>query len=830
VTNLKLAFRTLLKTPFVTFVAILSLALGIGATSAIFSLFNQVLLRPLAIPEAARLVNLGAPGPKPGSTSCNQAGNCDRVFSFAMFRDLERVQSVFTGIAAQRVVGANLAFNGQTMNGEAQLVSGGYFPVLGVKPALGRLIGPGDDRAPGESPVVVLSYAVWQNRFAGSSSMLNQSMIVNGSSMTIIGVAPRGFEGTTFGVKPHVFVPITMRDPVNPYSTGFEDRRRYWAYLFARLKPGVSIEQARTALDGQYHAIINDVEAPLQKGMSDETMKQFRAKSILVEPGARGQWGGEAAAKPSLMLLLGVTGLVLLIACANIANLLLARSAARAGELSIRVAIGAARRHLVAQLLTESCTLAVMGGIGGLLVARWTLDLIASLLPRQMADVIQLQLDPIVLVFAATVTIGTGFLFGLFPAIHSTRPDVVSALKGQAGQPSGTRAAARFRASLATAQIALATMLLVSAGLFTKSLFNVSRIDLGLKADNVIGFGVAPSLNGYKPERSRELFERIETALAALPGVSEVSGSLVRVLAGNNWNNGVSVEGFEAGPDTDTSSRYNEVGPGYFHTMGIPLITGREFTASDALGAPRVAIVNEAFAKKFNLGRDVVGRHIGNRGEKLDTEIVGLVQDAKYSDVKREMPPQYFRPYRQNKELGFLNFNVRTSLAPAQMLSSIPNVVARLDPNLPLENLTTLPQQIRENVFLERFVTVLSAAFACLATLLAAVGLYGVLAYTVTQRTREFGLRLALGATPGRVRTMILRQVATMALVGSAIGLVAAVWLGRLAESMLYRMKGWDPSVLGAAAAALAVVALAAGFLPAYRASRIDPMRALRYE
>jgi MacB-like periplasmic core domain len=294
--NVRLAIRTLIKTPFIAFVAIPSLALGIGATSAIFSLFNQLLLRPLPVPEPARLINLGAPGPKPGSTSCNQSGNCDRVFSFPMFRDLERAQTVFTGIAAHRVVGANLAFGGQTLNGEALLVSGSYFSVLGLRPALGRLIGPGDDRAPGESPVVVLSHTFWRDRFGGGPNVLNQSMIVNGAPMTIVGVAPAEFDSTTVGVKPKVFVPITMRAPVNPYSKGFEDRRAYWAYLFARLKPGVSIEQARTSLNGQYHAIINDIEAALQKGMSDQTMSRFRAKPLLVESGSRGQWGGETDA------------------------------------------------------------------------------------------------------------------------------------------------------------------------------------------------------------------------------------------------------------------------------------------------------------------------------------------------------------------------------------------------------------------------------------------------------------------------------------------------------------------------------------------------------
>jgi len=829
---MKLALRTLFKAPLVTIVAIVSLALGIGANAAIFSVFNQLLLRALPVPDARRLVNLAAPGPKPGMASCSRAGDCDTVFSYPMFRDLEQVQSVFTGIAAHRDVEANLTFGGQTMSGEAMLVSGSYFSVLGVRAAIGRLIASGDDRAPGESAVAVLSHAFWQTRFAGDANVLNQTMIVNGQDVTIVGVAPRGFDGTTLGVKPAVFVPITLRDPVNPFSRELVNRRAYWMYLFARLKPGVSIEQARTALNGQYHAIVNDVEAPLQKGMSAQTLARFKAKPVVVAAGAKGQ-SSAAENAPTLSLLFGITAFVLLIACANIANLLLARSAARAGEMAVRLAIGASRRQLVAQLLTESFLLASIGGAAGLLVARWTLDLIVSLVNREAAATIQVQLDPTVILFAAALAIGTGFLFGLFPALHSTRPDLVSSLKGQAGQPSGARTAARFRTSLATAQIALSMALLVSAGLFTKSLFNVSRVNLGLNADNVITFGVSPALNGYKPERSRQLFEQLEDALAAVPGVTGVSNALVPLLAGSNWGNNVSVEGFTAGLDTDTHSFFNEIGPDYFRALGIPLIAGREFTRADASSAPKVAIVNEAFAKQFNLGHDAVGRRMGDRGTgppKLDTEIVGLVQDAKYSEVKQTIPPLYFRPYRQDNRIGNITFYVRTASDPAALVAAMPKIVARIDPNLPVENLRTLPQQVRENVFLDRFITVLSAGFASLATLLAAIGLYGVLAYTVSQRTREIGLRMALGAAPGRVRGMVLRQVAIMTIVGGAIGLAAAIGLGRFAQSLLFELQGHDPAVLGGSAIALTLVALGAGFIPAHRASHVDPMSALRYE
>jgi len=829
--SLKHAFRTLFKTPFVTAVAIVSLALGIGANSAIFSMFSALLLAPLPVAEPAALVNLSGPGPKPGSQSCGNAGGCDAVFSYPMFRDLERLQSVFTGIAAHVSFSANLAFGGQTLSGRGMLVSGSYFPVLGVQPASGRLLGPDDDRSIGQSPVVVLSHAYWTTRFNADPNVVNQAMIVNGQSLTIVGVAPSGFEGTTLGLYPEVFVPITLRGLMQSGISQFENRQSYWAYLFARLRPGVTIEEAHTAINVPYRNIINEVEAPLQRGMSDQTMARFRARDILVEDGARGQSSVRGEAREPLTLLLGVTALVLVIACANIANLLLARAAARASEMSIRLSLGAARRQLIGQLLVESCLLAAFGGLAGLLVARWTLGLMAGLLPARQAQVIPTGLDSTVLLFAAALTVGTGLLFGLFPALHSTRPDLLSTLKGQAGQPAGARSAARFRNSLATAQIALSMTLLVAAGLFTKSLYNVARTDLGLKVDNLVTFSISPVLNGYTPERSRVLFERLEDELGAQPGVSMVTAARVPALGGSNWGTDVRVEGFESGPDTDSNSRFNDVGPGYFQTMGIPLLRGREFTPADAIGAPKVVIVNEAFAKKFNLGNEVVGKRMSSSGdEALDTEIVGLAQNAKYSEVKDEVPPLFFSPYRQDERIGAINYYVRTSVDGEAFLQQIRRVVSQLDPNLPVDNLRTMEEQVRNNVFLDRFISFLSAAFAALATLLAAIGLYGVLAYTVTQRTREIGLRMALGAAPGRVRAMVLRQVGIMTISGGIMGLVAAWWIGAAAESQLYQMEGRDPYVLAGAAALLSLVAMCAGLIPAHRASRVDPMTALRYE
>jgi predicted permease len=830
--NFKLAFRTLFKSPFITLVAILSLALGIGANSAIFSLFDQILLRPLPVPNPDELVNLAAPGPKPGGQSCNQAGSCEEVFSYPMFRDLERVQTSFTAVAAHRYFGASVGYQGTSLGADGLLVSGSYFPVLALNPALGRLLTPDDDKTIGAHFVVVLSHDYWRTRFELNPNILNQTLIINGQAMTVVGVAPRGFHGITLGSDPDLFVPISMRGVMSPGFKEFENRRSYWAYLFARLKPGVSREQATVAINGPYRAIINDVEAPLQKGMSEQTMARFKAKQITTEAGARGQTSFDDDARAPITILLVVTGTVLLIACANIANLLLVRGAGRSAEMAVRLSIGANRRQLITQLLTESILLAGFGAIAGLFVAKWTLDVIASMIPAEDSGLVAFSLSPTMLIFAGGAAIVTGIAFGLFPALHSTRPDLAATLKNQAGQPGGAKGARRFRTTLATVQIALSMALLVPAGLFAKSLMNVSRVDLGLKADHMVTFALAPELNGYNTERTRQLFERVETELAAIPGVTSVAAGLVPVLAGDNWGNSLVVEGFEAGPDTNTNASFNGVGPGYFRTMGMPLMAGREFTPADVLGAAKVAVVNQAFAKKFNLGSNPIGKRFGTSGPnaKPDIEIVGLVQDAKYSEVKRAIPPQYFLPYKQGERLGYGYFYIRTATPPEQMLSTIPVVMRQVDASLPLGDIKTMEQQVRENVSEDRIITTLSLAFALLATVLAAIGLYGVLAYTVAQRTREFGLRMALGADGGTVRGIVMRQVGKMAMVGGLIGLAVAVAIGRFAQSLLFEIQGHDPLVLTASTIALGIVALAAGFIPALRASKIDPMNALRYE
>jgi predicted permease len=508
---------------------------------------------------------------------------------------------------------------------------------------------------------------------------------------------------------------------------------------------------------------------------------------------------------------------------------LLVRATSRAGEISVRLSLGARRHQLVGLLLTESFLLAAAGGGLGLVVARLTLRLFRWLLPAESDVAFLLTLDPRSWLFLAGLVAVVG-LVGLFPALHSTRRDLAAAIRAQ-GRVSASPAANRFRTGMATLQIALSLTLMVAAGLFVRSLANVNGVDLGMEVAHLATFGVAPELNGLDAAASRQLFTRLEEELAALPGVTGVAASRVPLVAGSSWGSNVSVQGFEAGPDADTNARYSEVGPGFLDTLGIPLLAGRELTKSDTLGAPRVALVNEAFARKFGLGREAVGRwmQVGSGGE-LDIEIVGLVGNSKYDEVKGEVPPVFYLPWRQSDTIGALNFYVRAAGDPSHLLGTLRGTVGRLAPDLPLENLATMEVRVRENVFLDRLLTALSAGFAALATLLAAIGLYGVLAYGVLQRTHEIGVRLALGADPPRVRRLVLGQVARIAGGGAVLGLIAGIALGRLAGAVLYELDGNDPATFAVALALLGVVAFAAGLVPALRASRIEPVVALRSE
>ena len=831
--NIRLAFRSLRQNAGLSLVVIAMLALGIGATTALFSLFYQILMKPLPVPEAQRLVNLVAPGPKQGSMDCDTVADCDSQFSYPMFRDLEKQDIGFSGIAAHRKFDVNLAFGEQTSAGNGMLVSGSYFYVLDLNPALGRLIGPQDEPGLSESGVVVLSYDYWQNRFGGDRNVINRTLRVNGQPLTIIGVAPAGFAGTTIGVRPQIFVPLTLAWRVRPTAPrNYEDRRAYWLYVFARLKRNITAEQASTSINSVFRAIHKDVEAPLNRIMSRDMMQQFLNERIILQPGARGQSAIPQVTGQPLTLLFALTGLVLLIVCVNIASLLLVRGASRAGEMAIRASVGASRGQLVWQLLTESIVLAVIGGAAGLVVAADTLDIIAPILPADSIGNISIRLSTASIGFAAGASLFTVVLFGVLPAIMATRISLIRAIKGQTAQSLDGFGMSRLRSALAIGQIAFSTVLLVLAGLFSKSLMNVARVNLGIKVDSVVAFSVSPRLNGYNAVQTTAVFDRIEEELAAQPGVTGVTSAKVALITEDSSGNSVDIEGFENGPSVDTTILRNEVSSSFFDVLSITLLAGRNFTDSDRPGAPKVAIVNQSFVRKFNLGANAIGKHFSgypyDNVRKVELEIVGV--DAAYSRVKDGTPPQYFQPRRQSEDPDSLTYYVRIGSAPDAVVHAIPSLVSRIDPNLPLHSLITMRQQVQDNIYLDRVLAMLSAGFAGLATLLAGIGLYGMLAYNVARRTREFGLRSALGAEPKSMRAMVLRQVGWMALIGGVAGLVAAVALGRAAQALLFGLSGQDPWVLVAALTLLSVVVLAASYMPARRASKIPPMEALRYE
>jgi predicted permease len=827
--NLRYALRQLARRPGFAATVILMLAIGIGATTTIYTLFHQVLVRPLPVPEPERLVNLAAPGPKQGATSCNDAGGCEEIFSYPMFRDLQARQTVFTDIAAHRQFDADLVTDGQSFAGSGMLVSGSYFAVLSLRPALGRLLDAGDEPAIGESAVAVLSHEHWQNRFGADPSVVGRTVSVNGQPLTIVGVAPAGFSGTTVGNRPQVFVPITLRWLMEPTrAQDDQNRRSYWVYLFARLTPNVSLEHADAQMNGLYSAIVNEVEVPLQSGMSPELLEEFKRSRLSLEPGARGQSAIAASVTEPLTLLLGVTALVLLIVCVNIANLLLVRGAGRAGEIAIRSSLGADRRHLVVQFLTEASLLAVAGGVVSLPLAYALLAAITGMLPPTLAGGFAIELGPDAALVTAGAALLTLLVFGVAPALQGGRTGTASLIKDQAAQSVGGRGVTHLRSLLATVQIAFSTVLLVLAGLFAQSLANINAVELGVQTDALVTFTLSPRRNGYSIEQSTEVFDRVEQELAAQPGVDSVAASRILLFDGRRWSAGpLTIDGIEREPVTDVL--LNAVSPSFFRTLSIALLGGRNLAATDTAEAPPVAMVNQSFARRFGLASDAIGKHV-RVGANRTFEIVGVVADAKYTSVRDEIPPQLFLPRHQFQNLDAASFYVRGTIASAALLELVPRAVAAVDPQVAVSRLMTMQTHVDNNVYLDRLITLLAAAFGALATLLAAVGLYGVLAYNVRQRTRELGLRLALGATPRRLRSMVLRQVALMTVVGMPLGLAAAVLLGRAAEALLFGLTGYDPAVLGIAVAALGAALLTAGFLPARSAARVAPMEALRYE
>ncbi|MFC1500382.1 ABC transporter permease [Candidatus Zixiibacteriota bacterium] len=832
---LRIAIRSLTRTPMVVLVVVFSLGLGIGSNTAIFSLVYQILLRPLPVPQPEELVLATTPGDlKSGRSSNNDAGGMDYIFSYPAFRELEASAAGTIELAGFRSLGANLATDSGTVSGSMLMVSGSYFSALRIQPHLGRLIMPNDD-IPGEgNPAVVISYGFWSDQLGADPAVVNSTLRVNSHSFTIIGIAPQGFTGLTLGNTPDVYVPLDFKPLMTPGWDGTDRYDDYWLYLFGRLAPGVSPEQAETALNGPYSGIVGEMDTA-GMGLTEEEVIQFRQSQLSLEPGLRGNSGFREGALEPLIILMAATILVLLIAMANATNLLLTRSAMRRRELGIRVALGAGRRHLMIQLLTEALVLAVAGGIVGLLLGSWTLSLIVSWIAEGETAIYflttQLQL-PVLLFSLGAVTV-VGLLLGLYPAWEASRRDVVASLGDGSTKSSAGRGSARVRRILVGGQVAISVLLLFPTGLFTKSLSNLLNVDLGMSTENMITFRVSPDLNGYSQEQISQLYNRMVEELEAIPGVSMATPSMIPLISGSNWGSTVSVEDFEGGPDSDSFSNWNSVGPGFFADMGIALLTGREFTISDGSEAPQVAIVNQAFADHFMGGENPVGKRMTQGwGEniELDIEIVGLVQDTKYSDVKQEPRRIFYLPWRQLGLVNDMSFFVGSALPAEQTIQELRHVMATIDPNLPLENLRTMDDQVRDNIMADRIVMQLSALFALLATILAMMGLYGVMAHSVTQRIREIGIRMALGADSRSIRSMVMNDLFRLLMIGLLVGIPAALGLAKLAESQLFGVTAFNLMVLVATVVVLALAALLAGLLPAGRATRVDPVISLRQE
>jgi predicted permease len=831
--DIRYAIRMLAKNPGFTLIAILTLALGIGANTAIFSLTDQVLLRALPVRNPAQLAIVRGVGWKTGHVSSDFDDTTS--FSYPEYKDLRERAPAFSGLLARYGLSLNVAANGATERADGELVSGNYFEVLGVEPALGRVFSPEDETTPGGNPVAVLSYGYWTRRFGQNPEILNKPLTVNGTSLTVVGVAQEGFSGVQIGRLTDMFIPMTMKALMTPGWDGLDARNDAWLNIIGRLKPGFTVKNAQVAIAPAFHAI-EDAEIPVLKiTPGSKQAKEFLERHIVLDEGTHGRPILQAGAETPLLVLLAMVGLILLIACANLASLLVARGEARQREMAVRLALGAGRGRLVRQLLTESFLLAVAGGLGGLVFGQWTLGaLVGSLRQGVGAQGLEAQLDSRVLLFAVATSILTGVLFGLGPALRATRTSLQTTLKDQGASVSDGKSNVQLRKWLMISQVALTTMLLASAGYFVKSLMNLEKQNLGVKIDHVIQFSVSPFLNRYTPQQTSALFDRLRQGIEALPGVRGVGIAREALFEDDDWGSNLTLQGYTPGPDEDMHVFRNSVGPGYFSAMGIPLIAGREFRESDTATTPKVVIINQQMAQKYFRGRNPVGLHMvwgsHNPPLPLDIEIVGVVQNSKHEDLRDRGHPFVYQPYTQDPGLDGGTFYVRTSQDPLALTGSIRQLVEGLDSNLPIFDVRTLAEQAEQSVYTDRLLTFFSLSLGLLASLLAAIGLYGVLAYMVARRTREIGIRMAIGAEPRDVSWLVLREVMTMSGIGLAIGLIVAFGLGLLIESELYGVKASDPVVFGAASVLLAVVAFLAGWLPARKAAGVDPIVALRYE
>jgi len=829
--DLKLALRVFWKSPAFAAIVILTLALGSGANTAIFTLLDQVMLRSLPVERPDRLVVLSAPGPFNGWSEVDS----DTIMpvSHPMFEGLRDKTQAFSGVLAHMPSSVHLTLKDGTERVSGDLVSGGFFQVLGLRPAYGRLFTPEDDKVPSGHPIVVLGYGLFERSFGADPSAIGRTVSVNSHPMTIVGVAPKGWNGVNVGAAVDLYVPLAMQRELQPtWGMRLGDWRSRFLTCMARLKDGVSLADARASANLAYAQLLQEDWAHIQGG-SDSFRDRFLKKQLALLPGGRGTSGLRDQSGKPLLVLMGMVGLVLLIACANVASLLLTRASSRQKETAVRLALGAGRLRLVRLQLVESVVLSLAGGLVGLQLAYWVGEALIRALPFQdAARTLTAAPDLRVAFFTLALAVVTGVGFGLVPAIRASQSDLAPALKNEATAVVGGGGHFRLRKGLVVAQVALSLLLLIGAGLFTRSLMNLRALDPGFKPERLFAFEIDPARSGQDFTQRVATLRRIQEELQSEPGVASASAAAVSLMSGSNWGSTVRVEGYESKEGEDMNPNFNYVAPGFFEALGFPLVAGRDFRDSDRLGAPQVVVVNEVFARYFFKNANPVGRRlgIGRRGEGYPMEIVGVVRDGKAASMRDEPKQFVYGPFMQEEAVGSLTFYVRASVEPDSFAPRLRAAVARVDPTLPVTDLKTMKTQISESLFVERMVASLSAAFGLLATLLAAIGLYGVMSYAVAQRTREIGLRVALGADQRSVLLLVLREVAVLAALGIALGLPGGYGLGKLIESQLFGLSARDPLTFALATLALVTTALVAGLVPALRAARVDPMTALRYE
>jgi len=826
--DLRFAARAFLRTPSFTATAVLSLALGIGATTAIYSLVDQVLLRQLPIRGPDRLVLIDWNGDQ-----LADGWGSGNLMSYPICRDLQIEDRFFDGVFCRHPTTVNLSIGSETKPAAAEVVSGTYFSVLGVRPSFGRLFSNEDDRTPGAHPVVVLSHDFWHSQLGGTADVIGKKVIVNRHPMTVIGVAAAGFRGVDIGEVPSLWVPAAMKAAATPGWDRLLDRRARWMHVFGRLKPGVSLEQAKAGLQPWFKAMLQ--EDTRRAGFPRATaaqLQEFLGSTLELTPAPRGWSGLRQRLTQPLWVLFAATAVLLALACLNVAGLFLARGSARDREITTRMALGASRARIGRQLLAGSILIAFAGGVLGVVLAPLAAKALIAFLPRDAAAIdLQSRIDARLLLFAVAISVIAGLLSGVAPALHSGRNSLIASLRERGGTPFG---GVRLRKVLVTAQIAFTLVLVVGAALFVQTLVGLMAKGPGFSTSSMVSFTLDPLRNGYsRPEASR-LIRRVHADLASLPETRNFAVASTPLLSGGSWNGTMTIQTNER-IVTDRIVHRNAVSPGFFATLGAQIVAGRDFNERDSRPpgqtGTRSAIINESFAKRYLGSRSPLGSRVGigdAPDTRTDIEIVGVVADFSYRGLRDESEQAYF-PIFEGRDAGGI-FYLRIRGTPESAFQSIRTIVHNADPTLPLSGYRTLDEQLNRSLNTERMLATVSGGFGALALLLSLVGLYGVMSFVVTQRTREIGVRFALGATRSSALWLVLRDAIVMIAAGTAIALPCVWALGRLVESQLFGVQPTDAITIAAASLLLAAVALGAALIPAYRASIVNPTDALRFE